>query len=57
VGVLLVEHDPVLVDRVAGRVLGMAGGEVVAQGSFPEVAAHPALAAHLGAVAAEDAGR
>jgi ABC-type branched-subunit amino acid transport system ATPase component len=51
-GVLLVEHDPALVDRVAGRVLGMAGGEVVAEGSFADVASHPALAAHLGAPAA-----
>lgn len=47
VGVLLVEHDPVLVDRVAGRVLGMAAGEVVAEGTFAEVAAHPSLAVHL----------
>ena len=57
VGVLLVEHDPALVDRVAGRVLGMAGGEVVAEGSFAAVAAHPALAAHLGAAVAEGVAR
>ena len=49
VGVLLVEHDPALVDRLADRVLGMAGGYVVAEGSFGEVAAHPALASHLAA--------
>jgi hypothetical protein len=30
----------------------MAGGEVVAEGSFADVASHPALAAHLGAPAA-----
>ena len=48
-GVLLVEHDPGLVERVADRVVGMAGGRVVAQGSFAEVALHPALVPHLGA--------
>jgi branched-chain amino acid transport system ATP-binding protein len=51
-GVLVVEHDPALVERVADRVLGMDAGLVVAEGSFAEVASHPALVAHLGAGAA-----
>ncbi|MEA2685197.1 MAG: branched-chain amino acid transport system ATP-binding protein livM [Actinomycetota bacterium] len=47
-GVLVVEHDPALVDRVCDRVVGMADGAVVASGSYAEVAVHPALAAALG---------
>jgi ABC-type branched-subunit amino acid transport system ATPase component len=49
VGMLVVEHDPALVERIAGRVLGMADGALVAEGSFAEVTAHPDLAAQLGA--------
>ncbi|MFN2503581.1 MAG: ABC transporter ATP-binding protein [Acidimicrobiales bacterium] len=47
VGILVVEHDAGLLERVAGRVVGMAGGTVVAEGAFADVAAHPALASHL----------
>ena len=46
-GVLVVEHDPALVDRVCDRVVGMADGSVVASGSYAEVAAHPALSSTL----------
>ncbi len=46
-GVLVVEHDPALVDRVCDRVVGMADGSVVATGTYDEVAAHPALASML----------
>jgi ABC-type branched-subunit amino acid transport system ATPase component len=46
-GVLLVEHDLGLVERLSDRVLGMVDGRVVAEGSFPAVAAHPRLAPHL----------
>jgi branched-chain amino acid transport system ATP-binding protein len=42
-GVLLVEHDLGLVERVATRVLGMSEGVVVAEGSLDEVMRHPAL--------------
>jgi ABC-type branched-subunit amino acid transport system ATPase component len=48
VGVLVVEHDHGWVERVCDRVLGMADGSVVAEGSFASVAAHPALAPNLG---------
>ncbi|MDQ3978938.1 MAG: ABC transporter ATP-binding protein [Actinomycetota bacterium] len=48
VGMLIVEHDPGLVERLADRVLGMAGGRIVAEGSWAEVSAHPQLAAQLG---------
>jgi ABC-type branched-subunit amino acid transport system ATPase component len=51
-GVLVVEHDPTLVDRVCDRVVGMADGSVVASGTYDEVAGHPALASALGAAAA-----
>ncbi len=37
VGMLLVEHDAGLVERLTDRVLGMANGAVVAEGSFAEV--------------------
>jgi ABC-type branched-subunit amino acid transport system ATPase component len=47
VGVLLVEHDLGLVDRLATRVLGMNGGAIVAEGRLTAVTAHPALAPHL----------
>ncbi len=47
VGVLLVEHDLGLVERLANRVLGMSAGRIVAEGSLIEVAAHPALAPHF----------
>jgi ABC-type branched-subunit amino acid transport system ATPase component len=47
VGVLLVEHDLDLVDRLADRVLGMSGGAIVAEGRLADVAAHPGLAPHL----------
>jgi len=50
VGILVVEHDHGWVERVCNRVLGMADGSVVADGSFAAVAAHPALAPHLGPV-------
>ncbi len=49
VGILVVEHDHGWVERVCHRVLGMADGSVVADGTFEVVAAHPALASHLGA--------
>jgi len=49
VGILVVEHDHGWVERVCHRVLGMADGAVVADGTFEVVAAHPALASHLGA--------
>jgi branched-chain amino acid transport system ATP-binding protein len=47
VGILLVEHDLGLVEKLSDRVLGMVGGEVVAAGTFGAVAGHPDLAAHL----------
>jgi ABC-type branched-subunit amino acid transport system ATPase component len=47
VGIVLVEHDVGLVEKVSDRVLGMVGGEVVAEGSFASVAMHHDLAAHL----------
>ncbi|MEN3314242.1 MAG: branched-chain amino acid transport system ATP-binding protein [Acidimicrobiaceae bacterium] len=47
VGILVVEHDHGWVERVCDRVLGMADGRVVAEGSFASVAAHPALAPNL----------
>lgn len=47
-GLMLVEHDPALVDRVCDRVVGMADGRVVAEGRYDEVAAHPGLASVLG---------
>ena len=46
-GVLLVEHDIGLVERVSDRVLGMVDGHVVAEGSFAAVARHPDIAPHL----------
>lgn len=46
VGVLLVEHDLGLVERLSDRVVGMSDGGVVAEGAFAVVAGHPALAAH-----------
>jgi ABC-type branched-subunit amino acid transport system ATPase component len=46
-GILLVEHDLGLVEKLSDRVLGMMAGAVVAGGSFADVAAHPDLAAHL----------
>ncbi|MDQ6797377.1 MAG: ATP-binding cassette domain-containing protein [Actinomycetota bacterium] len=49
VGILVVEHDHGWVERTCQRVLGMADGSVVADGTFAVVAAHPALAPHLGA--------
>lgn len=48
-GVLVIEHDPALVDRVCDRVVGMADGKVVAEGSYAEVAAHPLLGSVLAA--------
>jgi ABC-type branched-subunit amino acid transport system ATPase component len=48
VGLLIVEHDPGLVERLADRVLGMAAGRIVAEGSWAEVSSHPDLAAQLG---------
>ena len=46
-GVLVVEHDAALVERVSDRVVGMADGAVVAEGSYAEVAAHPSLGSLL----------
>ena len=46
-GVLVVEHDTGMVDRLCDRVLGMADGRVVAEGTFAQVAGHPLLAPHL----------
>ena len=46
-GVLVVEHDAALVDRVCDRVVGMADGAVVAEGSYEAVAAHPSLGSLL----------
>jgi ABC-type branched-subunit amino acid transport system ATPase component len=46
-GVLVVEHDTGMVDRLCDRVLGMADGRVVAEGTFSQVAGHPLLAPHL----------
>jgi ABC-type branched-subunit amino acid transport system ATPase component len=43
-GVLLVEHDLGLVERVTDRVLGMVDGRVIAEGPFSEVASHPLIA-------------
>jgi ABC-type branched-subunit amino acid transport system ATPase component len=43
-GVLLVEHDLGLVERVTDRVLGMAEGRVIAEGAFSTVADHPLIA-------------
>ncbi len=48
VGMLIVEHDPGLVERLADRVLGMAAGRIVTEGSWTQVASHPLLAAQLG---------
>ena len=47
VGVLLVEHDTGLLERLADRVVGMVDGAVVAEGPYDEVAAHPALRPQL----------
>ncbi len=47
VGVLVVEHDTGLVERVSDRVVGMVDGAVVAEGSYAAVAAHPALRPQL----------
>ncbi len=46
-GVLLVEHDVALVVGLADRVIGMAGGAIVSEGTFAAVSAHPDLAPHL----------
>ena len=46
-GVLLVEHDLGVIERVSDRVAGMVEGQVVAEGPFSRVAAHAALAPHL----------
>ena len=50
VGMLVVEHDPGLVEQLADRVLGMAGGRIVAEGTWPAVSSHPDLVAQLGPV-------
>ncbi len=47
VGVLVVEHDTGMVDRLCDRVVGMADGRVLAEGTFTQVAGHPLLAPHL----------
>ena len=47
VGVLVVEHDTGLLERLADRVVGMVDGAVVAQGHYEEVADHPALRPQL----------
>ena len=50
--VLLVEHDMALVDAVSDRVLALAMGRVLAQGTPAQVRNHPdVLAAYLGPIA------
>ena len=50
--VLMVEHDMGLVGKVAGRVLALADGRRLAEGTPAEVQAHPAvIAAYLGTAA------
>jgi branched-chain amino acid transport system ATP-binding protein len=48
-GLLLVEHDAGLVERVADECLAMVAGEVVAAGSYAEVSRQANIAAQLGA--------
>ena len=45
VGLLLVEHDSALVQRVADTVVALDGGRVVATGTYAEVHRHPDIAA------------
>jgi branched-chain amino acid transport system ATP-binding protein len=45
VGLLLVEHDAALVQRVADEVVALVNGRVVATGSYDEVHRHPDIAA------------
>jgi branched-chain amino acid transport system ATP-binding protein len=56
--VMMVEHDMGLVGKVAGRVLALADGKRLAEGTPPEVQGHPAvIAAYLGtAPASKQAG-
>ena len=42
-GILLVDHDTGLLERLADRVVGMADGRIVAEGPYATVAAHPSL--------------
>ena len=46
-GILLVDHDTGLLERLADRVVGMADGRVVAEGPYATVAAHPSLRPQL----------
>ena len=45
IGLLLVEHDAALVQRVANQVIAVVGGKVVATGSYEQVHRHPDIAA------------
>jgi ABC-type branched-subunit amino acid transport system ATPase component len=47
VGVLLVEHDTGLLERVSDRVAGMVDGRIVADGPYGTVAGHPDLQPQL----------
>lgn len=45
IGLLIVEHDAALVQRVADSVIAVVGGRVVATGSYDDVRLHPDIAA------------
>lgn len=45
IGLLLVEHDAALVERVADVVMAIVGGRAVATGTYDEVHRHPDIAA------------
>ncbi len=46
-GLLVVEHDVELLDRLCDRAVGLVGGRVVAAGPLAEVVRAPELSAHL----------